>query len=224
MGYWGHGIMDGDQALNCLDTILDLLDPPFNNCMDPADITAEALQSKSEEIVAKIKTMDEPHVGFMVLGQMAVTAKANLSLEHRRMILEAIQKELVLTDSDGWRDPHERKMHVRRLATELGLGGPMADDIQYIKLKMLYDQVQDRITGAIQRMPGKNTLPGALLTAITSIQSRDDLKSWSVIAHELREMIGLLSNTELEDLPVSDLTGTALRSVMDTWKKSNESS
>jgi 8-oxo-dGTP diphosphatase len=111
MGWWDASVMGGDSPMDWEGTLCELAGGHYDDDSGGHVYTRPQLESNLDQLLDHIaSSSDEPHIGFQVLGFMALKVGAELTSEARNMIIAA-------AESDPWaaEDSRERKAHMRDL-------------------------------------------------------------------------------------------------------------
>lgn len=118
MGWWGNGIMCGDEPLD--------IEGDYNDRFEAGSVITSA---DTINFIAELcETGYCDHIAKQVVGFIVMSQGLAMSEDLRAVILDGIQEELaeIEREEDGWNSPQERKdnlIEFRQLTQDYPAGG-----------------------------------------------------------------------------------------------------
>ena len=118
MGWWGVGVVNGDGPRDIIDTIeflCDMVDEEdYEQAKDSFINNRNSFKAVSHEakLNAGLELGDEETVTYQTLAFLYLKWQVTMPAEFKQQVLEKTKAEindLVITNSEGWKDPDERK-------------------------------------------------------------------------------------------------------------------
>lgn len=128
MGWWGYGVLDGDEPYDIIAEIEDVVyegidvdrDEQFLLCFDDfsedhKQKIRENFNSRLEQILAKVSDNYDEVIAMQVVGSICMMIGTNMSDERRKVYIQAAEDD----DADTFRDPSERRKALNDFITQL---------------------------------------------------------------------------------------------------------
>lgn len=210
MGWWGEGIMDGDDPMDWAAEIRDICGNGYAALGDRADLplfTEQILYDHEDEIAAKAAELHDV-IFYEVWGYLLTEEAKSQSIreDRRKAILAAIDKD-ILDVSSKWLNPEGRLYHLRVLreaVANIGTG-------RVVSLQgHLRQRLQDEAQGAVQKaydhrhLSDPSVVQRALVLFIDNLTETSELDDWRVAAQTIENIGRMMANACKGGLPLED--------------------